>query len=412
MKILQINSVINIGSTGRITRDLYDYFEERGHDCVIAFGRGEATPGYKTIRIGSRLDQMSHLVYSRLTDRHGFASRSATRRFIEQIEEYDPDLIQLHNIHGYYLNVEVLFDYLAEKDIPVVWLLHDQWAVSGHGAYFDLNGDGTFPTKLSSREELKHYPKTVGFSQFEKNLEDKERLFTSIENMTILTPSNWLTDMMKKTFLNKHEIRTIYNGLDMDVFHIDASHTEELRRGWKAEDKTVVLGLASVWEERKGLEDFITLSKLLPRNLCQIVLVGVDAETKKQLPNNILSINRTHSVEDLRDIYNASDVFVNPTYFDNFPTVNIEALACGTPVITYDTGGSPEAVDEKTGSVVEQGDIKALIHEINRWSEKTEEVSKVCSDHVRNNFTKELTYKQYEDLYTDLLKGGNPGAFH
>lgn len=412
MRILQINSVIDTGSTGRITRDLYDYFELKGHECAIAFGRGDATPGYKTIKIGSNMGQMSHLIYSRLTDRHGFASRSATKKFIKQIEEYNPDLIQLHNIHGYYINIKLLFNYLSTKDIPVVWLLHDQWTVSGSNAYFDLNGDGSFPTKLSNKEELKNYPKTIGFSQFEKNLKDKEELFTSIKNMTILTPSNWLTNMMKKSFLNKYEIRTIYNGVDTDVFHIDDSNTESFKKEWEAADKTVILGLASVWEERKGLKDFIKLSQILPRNLTQIVLVGVDKETQAQLPNNIISINKTNSVEELRDIYNASDLFVNPTYFDNFPTVNIEALACGTPVITYDTGGSPECINKKTGSVVRQGDIKSLIEEINLWGNKTEAISKECRDHVMNNFTKELTYSTYENLYTNILEGGNPVAIY
>lgn len=412
MRILQINSVVSIGSTGRITRDLYDYFESKGHECVIAFGRGEAAPGYKTIKIGSKLDQMSHLIYSRLTDRHGFASRSATKRLIEQIEAYNPDLIQLHNIHGYYINIELLFNYLSTTNIPVVWLLHDQWAVSGHGAYFDLNEDGSFPTKLSRKEELKDYPKTIGFSQFEKNLKDKEQLFTSIKNMTILTPSNWLTHMMKQTFLNKYEIKTIYNGVNTDVFHMDHSNTEKLRQEWKAADKTVILGIASVWEERKGLKDFIKLSQVLPTNDCQIVLIGIDEETKEQLPNNIIPISRTNSVEELRDIYNASDIFVNPTYFDNFPTVNIEALACGTPVITYDTGGSPEAINEKTGSVVRQGDLKSLVHEINIWGDKTQAIAHECRNHAMKNFTEEITYSQYENLYAQILEGGSYVASH
>lgn len=402
MKVLQINSVIDYGSTGRITRDLYDFLESKGHECVIAFGRGKSTPGYNTIKIGSNIDQFIHGVYSRLTDRHGFGSKLATKKFINQIDDYKPDLIQLHNIHGYYINIQILFDYLFQKDIPVVWLLHDQWAVSGHSAYFELNLDGSFPEQLPSRKKLSEYPKTIGVSQFEKNLKDKKRIFTSVNNMTIVTPSNWLTNMIKKTFLNRYQIKTIYNGIDRNMFYIDNSNAGKLKKEWGSENKVVILGVASVWEERKGLNDFVQLSKLLPNEKYQIVLIGIDNKTRTNLPKNIISIERTNSIDELRDIYNASDVFVNPTYFDNFPTVNLEALACGTPVITYDTGGSSESINEETGSVVKQGDIHGLISKIRNRGNKTNKVSQICSDRILNNFSKELVYSKYLDLYLFL----------
>lgn len=402
MKVLQINSVIDYGSTGRIARDLYDTLESQGHDCVIAFGRGNSTPGYKTIKIGSSLDQLVHGVYSRLTDRHGFGSILATKKFIKQIDEYNPDVIQLHNIHGYYLNIKILFEYLSQKDIPIVWLLHDQWIVSGHGAYFELNSDGTFPNNLSSRDLLSEYPKTIGVSQFEKNLRDKESLFTSIENMTIITPSNWLTDMMKNSFLKKYEIKTIYNGVDTEVFYVDNSNTKLLREKWEATNKTIILGIASVWEERKGLSDFVNLSKLLSNKQYQIILVGIDEQTKNELPDNIITIERTKSLDELRDLYNVSDIFVNPTYFDNFPTVNIEALACGTPVITYDTGGSPESINKDTGSVISQGNIEELVREIKFWNRKDSTVISYCRLRAKQLFSKEFIYSIYNNLYEFL----------
>lgn len=399
MKVLQINSVIDYGSTGRITRDLYDYLESKGHECVIAFGRGDSTPGYKTIEIGTNFDQLAHGIYSRLTDRHGFGSKLATKKFIKQIDEYNPDIIQLHNIHGYYINIKILFEYLSEKDIPIVWLLHDQWTVSGHSANFNLNPDGSLPSELPNRKELTNYPKTIGFSQFERNLKDKEDLFTSVKNMTIITPSNWLTEMMKKTYLNKYDIKTIYNGVDTEVFRVDNSNTRMLKKKWNAIDKTIILGIASVWDERKGLNDFIKLSKLLPAEQFQIVLVGIDERTKFKLPDNIISINRTNSVDELRDIYNVSDIFVNPTYFDNFPTVNIEALACGTPVITYDTGGSSESIDKDTGSIIQQGDIDSLVMEIKNWNKKQNNSMRFCRNKVINSFSKEKAYNKYIDIY-------------
>src|SRR5690625_1365744 len=403
MKVLQINSVIDYGSTGRIARDLYDYLESKGHECVIAFGRGESTPGYNTIKIGSNLDQLAHGMYSRLTDRHGFGSKVATKKFIDQIDKYQPDIIQLHNIHGYYINIKILFEYLSQKNIPVVWLLHDQWAVSGHSAYFELNTDGTLPTKLSNRQMLTEYPKTVGFSQFERNLKDKEVLFTSVKNMIIITPSNWLTNMMQTTFLNKYDIKTIYNGVDTEVFRVDNSNTRMLKKKWNATDKTIILGVASVWDERKGLKDFVELSKLLPDKQFQIVLVGIDDRTKFKLPDNIITIERTNSVDELRDIYNASDIFVNPTYFDNFPTVNIESMACGTPVITYDTGGSSESIDNNTGSIINQGDIDSLLNEIKNWNKKTSYIAESCRNRILKFYTKEISNGQYLQLYKNLV---------
>ncbi|PKZ23491.1 glycosyl transferase [Aerococcus sanguinicola] len=403
MKVLQINSVIDFGSTGRICRDLYDFLEENGHECVIAYGRGKSTPGYKTIKIGSKIDQALHGVYSRLFDRHGFASRQATRQLIEEIEEFDPDIIHLHNIHGYYLNIEILFNYLSTKDTPVVWLLHDQWSISGHSANFNLNDDGTLPTSLKNRDELKNYPKTVGFGQFKKNLRDKEKLFTSIKNMTNVTPSHWLESIVSKSFLNKYPIMTIYNGVNTDIFKIDFNKSNYLRKQWNSEQKIVILGVASIWDPRKGLDDFIKLSQLLSPADYQIVLVGSDPQIKNKLPRDIVTIERTNSVEELKDIYNASDVFVNPTYFDNFPTVNIEALACGTPVITYDTGGSGESINENTGTIVDQGNFDMLLNAIEKWGGKVPAVKKNCRRRVLEKFNKEKNYKQYLNLYKERL---------
>ncbi|MHB0809372.1 MAG: glycosyltransferase [Facklamia hominis] len=403
MKVLQINSVIDYGSTGRITRNLYDYLVDHGHDCVIAFGRGNTTLGYKTIKIGSKIDQLCHGIYSRLTDRHGFASKRATEDLIRQIDAYNPDIIQLHNLHGYYLNIEVLFNYLAKKDIPVVWLLHDQWAVSGHSANFNLDENGKIPDHLMNREELNNYPKTLIFSQFEKNLASKKKLFTSVKNMVIITPSKWLANIVKNSFLNKYPIKTIYNGIDTKVFKIDLSQNIALREKWGATNKVVILGVASVWTESKGINDFIELSKTLNYSEYQIVLVGIDKKTRMKLPENIITIERTNSVEELRAIYNASDVFVNPTYFDNFPTVNLEAMACGIPVITYDTGGSPESIDITTGCIVEQGNINELANQIERFGKKNKKSIESCRKRVGKLFSKQVCYKKYKEIYEQCL---------
>jgi len=403
MKIMQINSVINYGSTGKLARDLYDFLESRGHECVIAFGRGTSTPGYKTIKIGSEIDQIIHLLRSRFIDRHGFGSKLATKKLIKKINEFKPDVIHLHNLHGYYLNIQILFEYISRNNIPVVWLLHDQWPISGHSAYFDLDTDGSIPSKLLNRKELSKYPSTIGFSSFQKNLKDKKNIFTSCNNMTIVTPSNWLSDVMKLSFLNKYQIKTIYNGIDTTLFQIDHSKTFLLKKEWNATNKLIILGVASVWDERKGLRDFIQLANVLPVEEYQIVLVGIDNSKITDLSDNIICIKRTNDINELKDIYNASDIFVNPTYFDNFPTVNLEALACGTPVITYETGGSSESLNLITGSVVKQGDINSLLVEIKKWGRKTTTVSKRCRARVLSKFTKEISNEQYVQIFKNYV---------
>lgn len=407
MKVLQINTLIDHGSTGRITRELYDYLERNDHECLIAYGRFEKVDGYRTVQIGGKFEQFFHRLYSHVFDRHGFGSYFATKKFIRLIDEYNPDVIQLHNLHGAYINVNVLFSYLSSKNIPIVWLLHDQWSISGHSTNFNLNEDGTIPTRMLNRAELKQYPKSYFISQFTKNYQDKKRLFTSVKNMTVITPSEWLKKIIDKSYLNEYPILTINNGIDISQFNIDCTQTKRLTSQWVSENKIVLLGVASTWNKEKGIDDFVKLSVALPKDKYQIVLVGVNEELAANLPDNIICINRTNSIEELRDIYNASDILLNPTYFDNFPTVNIEALSCGTPVITYDTGGSSESLDDKTGSVIPQGNIDELIREIYKWGRKTEMTMNNCRERAINLYSKEDTYNKYMKLYKQLIEMEN-----
>ena len=358
MKVLMINVVCGIRSTGRICTDLADALTKQGHKVKIAYGREDVPEQYKkyAVRIGSDLDVKLHGVRARLLDESGFGSKKATERFIEWVKRYDPDVIHLHNIHGYYINVEVLFDYLRTCGKKIIWTLHDCWAFTGHAAYCEAADCERWKTGCNNCPKRDDYPKAITDNS-RVNWVKKRKIFTGIPNLQIITPSKWLAGLVKKSFLRKYPVSVIYNGIDTSVFKpVDSS---ELRKMLKIGDKKVILGVAAVWDQRKGLDDFIKLNKLIDKNKYQIVLVGLTEKQIANLPKSIIGITRTDSVEQLVELYSLAHVFVNPTYEDNYPTTNLEAIACGTPVITYDTGGSPESA-VAYGKVVNKGSIKSL----------------------------------------------------
>lgn len=340
------------GSTGRIATDLYKIIEEKGHECLIAYGRGASPDSINSIRIGSDIDNYVHFAKTRLLDLHGFASTRATKEFIKNAKMFNPDVIHLHNIHGYYINIELLFSYLKEANKPIVWTLHDCWAFTGHCAYFDYVGCEKWKTGCYDCPQKTSYPTSIMLDNSKNNYERKKELFTSLSKMQIVTPSKWLAGLVKESFLREYEVQVIHNGIDLDVFRPTQS---DFRKRYNIEDKLIILGVASVWDRRKGLNDFMELAKILSDDSI-VVLVGLSDKQMKNLPKNIIGIKRTNSVKELAEIYTAADVFFNPTYEDNYPTTNLEALACKLPVVTYKTGGSPEMITSGTGFCLEKGD--------------------------------------------------------
>ena len=395
MKILQINSVCGVGSTGRIATDLYKVLEEQGHECKIAYGRGTAPKGIDSIKIGSNLDNYMHVLKTRVFDKHGFGSVSSTMKFIEDVKEYDPDIIHLHNIHGYYINIEILFNYLKEANKPVIWTLHDCWAFTGHCAYFDYVGCDKWKNGCNKCPQKEGYPTSKVFDNSKLNYEKKKELFTSVKNMTIVTPSKWLANLVKESFLGKYPVEVINNGIDLDIFKPTES---DFKEKYNLQDKFIVLGVASVWTERKGLKYFVELSKELNDDY-KVVVVGVTEKQKKELPNNILAITRTNNVKELAEIYTVADVFVNPTLEDNFPTTNLEALACGTPVITFNTGGSVESIDNENGIVVYEKDLNGLKKAILKINNNIYKLNYEIEAEIYNKVDR---YKNYIELYHKL----------
>ncbi len=395
MRVLQINSVCGVGSTGRIATDLYKVLEEQGHECLIAYGRGTAPEGINSYKIGTNLDNYLHVARTRLLDQHGYGSKKPTIELVKKIKEYNPDAIHLHNIHGYYLNIEVLFNYLAQSNKPVVWTLHDCWAFTGHCAHFDYIGCDKWKHECRNCPQKKTYPNSYVLDNSYQNFNQKKELFTRLNNLTIITPSQWLANLVKQSFLNKYPVQVINNGIDLNVFKPTQS---DFRKKYHLEEKKIILGVANVWDQRKGFNTFIELSSKLNDNY-QIVLVGVTEKQKNNLPSNIIGITRTNNVEELVEIYTAADLFVNPTLEDNFPTVNLEALACGTPVITYNTGGSIESVSSNTGVIVEKGNMDSLIKSIKK-SIYSFDIDNILLNAQKYN--KMSKYSDYIEIYKEM----------
>lgn len=397
MKLLQVNITANWGSHGRIAEDIGQLAISQGWESYLAYGRTANPSKSHLLRIGSMMDERWHGVQSRLLDNHGLASVSATRRFIRQIDEIKPDIVHLHNIHGYYLNYPLLFQHLSKLDVPVVWTLHDCWPVTGHCAFFTYEGCDKWKSGCHHCECKYKYPQSLLFSRSEKNYIQKHQSFTSLGNLTIVPVSQWLEDIVKESFLSKYPVKVIHNGVNLNKFIVLPGNSS-------TSHPKVLLGVSSVWEKRKGLDDFVLLRQLLSDSY-RIILIGLTQQQIASLPAGIEGISRTNNVDELIHYYNLADVFVNPTYEDNFPTTNIEALACGTPVVTYNTGGSPEAIDGNTGVVVEYGNVNAMAKSIETLCNEQDKASqsKLCRERAELLFNKDDRYQEYLDLYNSLV---------
>lgn len=393
MKVLHINNSYKTDNIGRHVKATEDALAKRGHESFVVFAHGNGSDEHH-YAMESDLYRKINIIKTRFGGRHGFYNKLATKRAIEWIKSVDPDVIQLRNIHGHYINVEMLFDYLRESGKPVFWTFHDCWPITGHCAFFDLVGCEKWKTGCHDCECLNQYPITIN-DQSEWNWKKKKDLFTSLENLTVITPSQWLADIVSQSYLKNTQTIVIPNGIRLDDF---SPKGDSFRRKNNIEDKTIVMGIAKGWTKRKGLDDIRKLSEMLDDSFV-FVLVGVTAEQQKGFPESTVFIPKTSDVQELAEIYSSADILVNPTYEDNFPTVNIEALACGTPVITYQTGGSPESLTEKTGFVFRQGDVDGIYNVLVKKNFPDE---KDCVEQARL-FSSENRFNEYVDRYEKCL---------
>ena len=401
--ILQINISANRGSTGKIADGIGRLVLDAGWESYLAYGGSHRPSSSQLIQIGGKWNIYCHALQSRLLDNHGLASKSVTRRFINRLKQIQPDIVHLHNIHDYYVNYHILFNYLKETHVPVVWTLHDCWPFTGHCAHFDHLRCEKWKTGCNHCEGLSLYPQSWLIDRSRRNYDIKKKCFTSIiENLTLVPVSEWLASYTKKSYLNGANMTVIHNGIDLDVF--SPQKNMGLREKYGLGNRIVILGVAAPWTPTKGLQDLLKLRDILPQDRYAIFVVGLSKKQLQEIPEGVTGIMRTDSPQELAQIYNMADVFFNPTYEDNYPTTNLEALACGTPVLVYDTGGCNEAVTEATGYVVKQGDLNNAAEIILQMkSNKTTEKMNACRQYAEKHFDEKQAFSKYIELYKQLL---------
>lgn len=396
MKIVQINSVFNYGSTGRIVKSIHTKLLNNGYESYVLYGRGPKAKEENVYKIGNRLGFILNVISTRLFNRHGEGNYIATYKLISKLKKIDPDIVQLHNIHGYYINYKILFNYLKKSNIKVVWLLHDRWTISGSSAFYDSNElEWENPSSNQLRKISKFYPKYFYFSDKSAitNYKKKKKLFT-LKKLVLVSPSEWQAKILRKSFFSKTKIKVINNGINLEAF--------KPLKGIENIEKKIILGVANKWDNNKGLATFNELANDLGENY-EIILVGTDNSVIQQINPRIKCVNRTKTISELVELYSKADVLVNPTLDDNFPTVNIEAQACGTPVITYDTGGSGESITTSTGLVIEKGNYNMLLESIKAWPKKNPQIITFCYENS-DKYSEDNMVNSYINLYKSILE--------
>ena len=395
MRIVQINATCTAGSTGKICKAIGERLTLLGDECYILHVQANVdTENY--ISCGTPLYLKTQALRSRVLGNYGFNSRAATKRMISHLDRLRPDVVHLHNLHGHNADLEMLFRYLKEKRIKVVWTFHDCWTFTGYCPHFTMAGCDKWKTDCEHCPQRRHY--SFFFDRSREMYRRKQELFAGLD-MTIVTPSRWLADLVGQSFLKEYPVEVIHNGIDLSVFRPRENRFREMHG--ISPDKHVLLGVAFDWGVRKGLDVLLELTRNLDPKAYQLVLVGTNEEVDKQLPPNVISVHRTQNQQELAEIYSVADLFLNPTREDNYPTVNMESLACGTPVLTFCTGGSPEMLDETCGAVVPCDDVVAFRNEILRICEQRPYSAEQCMTKAKT-FDQCEKYQEYIDLYRRL----------
>lgn len=415
-KIFHISGAINFGAPGRIVEQIGLLSQKNGYECLVAHStRNENPSQLRHYAMTTRWQEVVHALGAKFLDIHGLLSTAQTIALVERIKDYQPDIIHLHNIHGYFCNFKVLFEYLDSVDTPVVWTMHDCWPFTGRCFHFigvecDKWKTGCYDCKAEPGYTVSKY-----YDRSKELYALKKRLFSSVKNLTLVPVSDWQAAFLKDSFLKDCNVHTIHNGVDIEKFR--PMNGNRLRDKHKLDGKFVILGVASPWNTRKGLDDFYRLRTMLSDEFA-IVMVGLTPKQIEKLPDGIIGIARTESQQELAEYYSMADVFVNLTYLDTFPTTNLEALACGTPVVTYRTGGSPEAICDTacekvekagaeyypTGMVVEQGDVEGMIRCVRELKSRPISAA-VCRQRAEVLFDKDKCFEKYIRLYGSLIRG-------
>lgn len=393
-RLLIINITRNQGSTGKIAEQTGLLMKQRRWEVFLAHGaRFLSTSALETYQIQSVRGEYLHALKSMLLDADGLGSAAATKRLVEYIKRIKPDVIHIHNLHGYYVNYKILFAYLNTTSIQVVITMHDCWYLTGHCVHFVTASCDKWRSGCGSCPQIHSVPRSLFVDNSAKNHRLKRQLIAANKHLTIVCVSRWLEQYVRQSMYKDHDIRLIHNGIDLNMFRPAASvHNERVR----------ILGIGNPWSKAKGLYDIFKLRTLLPETDYEIVLVGLSPKQLKVLPEGITGLPPTYDQQELAGIYSHSDIFVNPTYADTFPTTNIEAMASGLPVVTYRTGGSPETISPDTGIVVEQGDVEALAAAVKSLRERPIPREQ-CRRRAEMLYNKDERFADYVSLYESLI---------
>lgn len=401
MRIVELNTYCGSGSTGRIATDIADYAAKQGAETIIGYGTGSVPPEAEVyaLRIGRPLARKWHGFIRMFLDGEGYGSVLATRKLISFLKQYQPDVIHLHNIHGCYINHKLLFRYLRNANVPILWTLHDCWPFTGHCAYFDYADCERWKTGCHHCPQRTGYPILLGLDGSRRNYRRRQKLFTSLPNLTLTAPCEWMRSLLSESFLKALPSKVVYNGVNRNLFYPRES---KLREKYGIAERFVALAVASEWEERKGVRYLPELSERLGKDF-RLVVIGLTEAQIAALPVNILGLPRTSSTRELAQWYSTADCLVNPTLEDNMPLVNLEALACGTPVVVFRTGGCPECVSEACGAVVEKGDVLAMADAVKRVSAAKAEMWQACLAQAER-FDSLASTQAYWALYQEAIR--------
>jgi len=400
MKILQVNSVYKFGSTGKIMLNIHEELLSNSIDSYVAYGRGKKVNNQRSFYIGSKLFTFLNVLFNRLFDIHDLFSYFQTKKLIKIIKKINPSIVHFHNLHGYYLNLRTLFHFLKTKNIKIIFTLHDCWTFTGHCSYFDFIGCSKWQTQCTKCPQISSYPKSYFLDNSKANFINKKEVFLSLKNLTLVSPSKWLMTLLEKSFLKNNDKYLINNGINLSTYKPTIG--KNFLNKFNIQNKFIILGVANKWEERKGFSFFLKLSRLISKDFV-IVIVGLSKKQELNLPKNIVSIKRTDSIEELVEVYSNSNVLFNPTLEDNFPTVNLESIACGTPVVTFNTGGSGESISSQTGFIVPKGDLNGVISSIENIKKVGKEsFATSCREFALKNFDVKITNGKYIELYKNL----------
>lgn len=400
-KLLQINVCYGYFSTGKIVESINQVVKGYGWDTFVAY-RGDVQSKNNTnlIPMGNVWSKYEHYIYSLLFDKHGQGSKLETKALIRKIKNIKPDIIHLHNLHGYYINIELLLEYLVQSKIPTVITIHDCWLFTGHCAHFTKVQCVKWKSECHDCPLSKSYPRSL-IDNSGYNFKLKKAILSRFDDLHIVTVSKWLGNVVKDSFLGRYNISTISNGIDINKFRI---LNEPISIKSVDDNVKVILGVSSSWYDDKGLQDYYSLSKILPKNVI-LCLVGLDEKQRKKLPSNITGISKTRNVEELVRLYNRAEIVLSLSKSETFGLTIVEGYACGTPAIVYDNTALPELITDKTGIIVPNGDVhsvkKAICKMLNFGKEK---YSTACRKLACEKYNDKYCFSRYYKLYSEILK--------